>query len=134
MLPIKSSRRTVLALLFFLQEVLASKKLSIEIQRDRSAPQTAIEEKLAAITQICLRFVNIKAQRLATTDIAHLAAGGKVLVTALTRLMNTTEFASTVQLLLAADSAEVSLAMLHRLDDGVLISFICRFQTWVLIC
>lgn len=111
MLPIKASRRTVLALLFFIQEILTSKKLSVELQRARSAAEASIETKLVSITKACLHFVNLKAQRLAATDVTHLSAGSQALVRALTRLMNTAEFVVIVQMLLGYNVAEVSPAI-----------------------
>jgi hypothetical protein len=111
MLPVRSSRRTVLALLYFLQEVASSKKLSAELQKGRNSTDTeaAIVPQLVDITNACIQLMGIKAQKLSQTDLAQLSTGSQYLVKTLSRVMSTTEFAKILTILIGHSSDEVRL-------------------------
>jgi hypothetical protein len=111
MLPVKSSRRTVLALLYFLQEVVSSKKLSAELQKGRNSmdAEAAIVPQFAEITNACIQLMSIKAQKLSQTDLAQLSTGSQSLVKTLSRVMSTAEFAKILTILVGHASDEVRL-------------------------
>lgn len=111
MLPVRSSRRTVFALLYFLQEVASSKKLSAELQKGRNSTDTeaAIVPQLVDITNACIQLMGIKAQKLSQTDLAQLSTGSQYLVKTLSRVMSTTEFAKILTILIGHSSDEVRL-------------------------
>lgn len=108
MLPVRSSRRTVLALLYFLQDVVSSKKLSTELQRSRSSAQSEIVRQLLDITQACIALLGIKPHKLSQTDLAQLSTGSQSLVKSLSRVMSTAEFAEILSILIGHEASEVS--------------------------
>lgn len=107
-LPVKSSRRTLLALLYFLQEVVSSKRLSAELQRVRHSAHEALETSFADITHACIQLLRIEPLKLTQADLTQVAMVSKSLLKSLSHTMNTSEFASILTLLIGNTSAEVS--------------------------
>lgn len=108
LLPVKSSRRTVLALLYFLQEVLSSKRLTAELQRARSTPDASPQRRLAEIMEAAVQLMGIEVNKLSQTDTAQLCACSQSLVKLLSRLMSTSEFVTNVKSLIGSSASEVS--------------------------
>jgi hypothetical protein len=134
LLPVKCSRRTVLALLIFLQEATANHKIPSAVQRARAVSPLAVESELRSIVTACAGFMEFKPQKLTQTDLLHISAGSQAVIRSCCTLTNSQEFANIIQDLICHQASQVRFKRRYERCFSCSPGFLCRLRTSGLRC
>lgn len=106
-LPVRTSRRTVLAALVLVKELLSNRKLASDLQRERALSNGSAQEEIELIVGALVELMLIEGGQLSQVDINAIKSKVKQVLETILHLVTTEEFAHVMPIFLDHDNTEV---------------------------